>query len=61
MTIDDTRLAAARALLAVDRTDAALAEVHRVLAERPDDTDAWCVLAMCHRRGGDIPNALQAA
>jgi tetratricopeptide (TPR) repeat protein len=59
--MEDTRLAGARALLAVDRTDAALAQVHRVLAEQPGDADAWCLLAMCHRRAGDIPNALLAA
>ncbi len=59
--MEDTRLAGARALLAVDRTDAALAAVRQVLAERPDDADAWCLLAMCHRRAGDTDNALRAA
>jgi tetratricopeptide (TPR) repeat protein len=59
--MDDTRLAGARALLAVDRTAAALEQVHRVLAESPEDADAWCLLAMCHRRDGDSAGALRAA
>jgi tetratricopeptide (TPR) repeat protein len=61
MGMEDTRLAAARALLAVERTEAALREVNKVLAEQPEDADAWCLLAMCHRRAGDLPNALSAA
>jgi tetratricopeptide (TPR) repeat protein len=61
MGMEDTRLAAARALLAVDRTEAALSAVHQVLADQPSDADAWCLLAMCHRQGGDIPAALAAA
>jgi predicted Zn-dependent protease len=61
MGMDDTRLAGARALLAVDRAQAAMEQVHRVLAEDPADADAWCLLAMCHRRTGDIDNALRAA
>ncbi len=59
--MDDTRLAAARALLAVDRTEAALSEVNRVLAEEPTDADAWCLLAICHRRAGRFTQALTAA
>src|SRR3954451_5720088 len=54
MGMEDTRLAAARELLAVDRTEAALRAVHQVLADQPSDADAWCLLAMCHRQGGDI-------
>ncbi|GHJ37673.1 tetratricopeptide repeat protein [Streptomyces sp. TS71-3] len=51
----------AHALLAAGRPQQAAAVLAPHLAERPDDAAALTVLAYCHRDGGDLTGALEAA
>jgi len=58
---EDVRLAQARMLLAVKRWPDAGRVLADVLAEHPESTAAWCLLALCHAGSRLLYDALNAA
>src|SRR3954467_9854702 len=54
-------IARARTLIDLGRHEQAKAELARALAEDPASAEAWCLLAQCEQRTGDVPAMRYAA
>lgn len=54
-------IARARTLIDLGRHDQAKAELAKALADDPASTEAWCLLAQCEQKTGDIEAMLRAS